>query len=140
MVNPDLIEGTHAAPDGSSITLVVKPVTTGTLAVGQKTMFSFTVNYVLNAEHGKVKLIMQTTPDECSWRVIKSDVVRGSGKLFENITLGYDNIPQTTEIRFVALLAGKDQIDTSTKAVVAFPVTRQNASRVSAWKTKACIS
>ncbi len=119
---PELVEGGHPAPAGSSIALEVISESEDALVVGQKATFKFSANYVLNADHGKIKLIMQTTPDECSWRVMTIDVRRGSGKALTGISFGYEKLPNTVSIRFVALLAEMNQSDTSTKAVIALPV------------------
>ena len=123
--DPDLTEGAHPAPEGSLITLKVDPITENGLTVGQKARFNYSVSYVLNAKRGQAKVILQISPDKCSWLTMSSTFDGGSGTLFNGFSHGFEALPDTTEIRFVALLAEEGQSETSTKAIVSLPVSPQ---------------
>lgn len=138
--NPDLVEGESAAPVGSSLKLDVRQVPDGILVAGQEVMFNFSATYVLNADRGKVRLIMQTSSDECNWREMTSEIIRGSGFLFTNVGLGWEKLPPTSKIRFVALLAAENQTETSTKAVFELSVSTPEGRTVSTSKTLGCRS
>lgn len=124
--NQNLVEGESPAPQGSSVNLEVTPLPSSSLVVGKEVNFKFKVSFFLNADHGKVTLILKPTPNECSWRSITSEVERGNGVALTGVSLGYERLPYTDRIQFTALLASDNKKETSTKSIVVLPVERLN--------------